>query len=47
MPEKPTIAAGGDWFVNWADFPALQALPATTSLLTVVNGAVAWRDPAF
>lgn len=21
------IAAGGDWFVNWADFPALQALP--------------------
>ena len=22
-----TIAEGGDWFVNWADFPALQALP--------------------
>lgn len=21
------IARGGDWFVNWADFPALQALP--------------------
>jgi hypothetical protein len=21
------IAEGGDWFVNWADFPALQALP--------------------
>jgi len=21
------IAQGGDWFVNWADFPALQALP--------------------
>ena len=22
-----TIAEGDDWFVNWADFPALQALP--------------------
>lgn len=22
-----TIAQGGDWFVNWADVPALQALP--------------------
>lgn len=22
-----TIALGDDWFVNWADFPALQALP--------------------
>src|SRR5688572_19034210 len=22
-----TVAAGDDWFVNWADFPALQALP--------------------
>jgi hypothetical protein len=22
-----TIAEGGDWFVNWADVPALQALP--------------------
>lgn len=22
-----TIAQGDDWFVNWADFPALQALP--------------------
>jgi hypothetical protein len=22
-----TIASGDDWFVNWADFPALQALP--------------------
>lgn len=21
------VAAGDDWFVNWADFPALQALP--------------------
>ncbi|MBY4597955.1 glycoside hydrolase [bacterium BD-1] len=25
-PARP-IAEGGDWFVNWADFPALQALP--------------------
>ena len=23
-----TIAAGSDWFVNWADFPALLALPS-------------------
>ena len=22
-----TVASGDDWFVNWADFPALQALP--------------------
>ena len=22
-----TVAAGDDWFVNWADFPAVQALP--------------------
>lgn len=22
-----TVAEGDDWFVNWADFPALQALP--------------------
>lgn len=25
----------------------LQALPATTSLLTLVDGGIAWRDPAF
>src|SRR5690606_34788646 len=25
----------------------VEALPATTSLLTLINGDVAWRDPAF
>lgn len=25
--EPRTIASGGDWFVNWADFPALAVLP--------------------
>ena len=24
-----------------------QALPGTTSLLTIIDGAIAWRDPAF
>ena len=24
-----------------------EALPATTSLLTVIGGEIAWRDPAF
>lgn len=24
-----------------------QALPGTTSLLTVIGGEIAWRDPAF
>ncbi|HEX6910757.1 MAG TPA: sialidase family protein [Longimicrobium sp.] len=25
--EPRTIASGGDWFVNWADFPAMAVLP--------------------
>ena len=29
------------------DAVPLQALPGTTSLLTMINGEVAWRDPAF
>jgi hypothetical protein len=35
-----TIAAGDDWFVNWADFPALAALPDGTlwAHLLVRNG---------
>lgn len=24
-----------------------EALPATTSLLTIIAGDIAWRDPAF
>jgi hypothetical protein len=27
-----TVATGGDWFVNWADFPSLAALPNGTLL---------------
>jgi hypothetical protein len=35
------IAQGSDWFVNWADFPALQALPdgSLWAHLLVKNGA--------
>lgn len=28
--EPRTIASGGDWFVNWADFPAMAVLPDGT-----------------
>lgn len=28
--EPRTIAEGSDWFVNWADFPAVAALPDGT-----------------
>ncbi|MBP6596442.1 MAG: exo-alpha-sialidase [Arenimonas sp.] len=45
-PREPTwsppqvIAQGKDWFVNWADFPALQALPdgSLWAHLLVKNG---------
>lgn len=41
--EKPqTIAQGKNWFINWADFPALQVLPDGSMLahwLTKAEGA--------
>jgi hypothetical protein len=39
-----TIAQGGDWFVNWADFPALQALPdgSLWAHTLVKNGAATY-----
>lgn len=39
-----TITAGDDWFVNWADFPALQALPdgSLWAHVLVRNGAATY-----
>jgi hypothetical protein len=30
------IAEGANWFVNWADFPSMVALPTARWLLTLV-----------
>ena len=49
--EKGRIAPGylADFAVLSQDVLAVpaEALPATRSLLTVIDGAIAWRDPAF
>ena len=39
-----TVAAGDDWFVNWADFPAVQALPdgSLWAHVLVRNGAATY-----
>ena len=39
-----TVASGDDWFVNWADFPMLQALPdgSLWAHVLVRNGAATY-----